>query len=45
MPHDQVDHYVVKILLDTLQTRLFHEELASIPGSENTRTGDVIVEA
>jgi putative molybdopterin biosynthesis protein len=45
VPRDQVDHYVVKILLDTLQTRLFHEELASISGYENSRTGDMIAKA
>jgi putative molybdopterin biosynthesis protein len=45
VPHDQIDHYVVKVLLDTLQTRLFYEELASIPGYESSRTGNVIAEA
>lgn len=45
VPRDLLDHPGVKILLDTLQTRLFHEELASIPGYESSRTGDLIAQA
>ncbi|MFZ7125654.1 MAG: substrate-binding domain-containing protein [Desulfobacterales bacterium] len=42
VPCDLIDHPSIKVLLDTLQTRLFHEELASIPGYGASRTGDVI---
>lgn len=44
VPQDLLDHAVIKILLDTLQTRLFQEELSAIPGYESSRTGDVIAE-
>lgn len=45
IPRDLTDHPVVKILLDTLQTRLLREELAAIPGYGADRTGDVIAAA
>jgi molybdate-binding protein len=44
VPCDLVDHPAVRVLLDTLQTRLFREELAAIPGYEASRTGDRIAD-
>jgi putative molybdopterin biosynthesis protein len=44
VPYDFVDHPAIRIILDTLHTRLLQEELASLPGYDVSRTGDVIAE-
>jgi len=44
VPGDLSDHPSIRVLLDILQTRPFREELASLPGYEAARTGDLIAE-
>lgn len=42
IPCDLLDHPAVKVILDTLQTRALRDELASLPGYESSRTGNVV---
>ncbi len=42
IPHDLMDHVVVKVVLDVLQSRALRGELASLPGYESSSTGKVI---
>jgi len=44
VPEDMVDHPPMQILLDTLQSGKFRQELGALPGYDASRTGSVIAE-
>jgi molybdate-binding protein/DNA-binding XRE family transcriptional regulator len=44
VPRDLMEHHAVKIILDTLQTRMLRQELDSLPGYDSSVTGEIISE-
>lgn len=44
IPEDLLDHYVIKILLETLQSAKLRQELMALPGYESSGTGSLIAE-
>jgi len=44
IPEDLLDHQVIQILLDTLQSGKLRQELMALPGYESSNTGSIIAE-
>jgi len=44
VPEDLLDHHVIKILLETLQSAKLRQELMALPGYESSSTGSVVAE-
>jgi putative molybdopterin biosynthesis protein len=44
IPTDMLDHLTIRVILDVLQSRPLHEEIASLPGYDSSQTGKTIAE-